>query len=865
MLKNLTLLLLASFMTPAATNMVESFNRASEPQFVLNEDENPNVLNGYTYTDVTSTENHELYRTYDTDELTPAAVRQFYAPSGYVFNLGPEQWQIEEMLDQMIFFDANFKFVEVMVAYKLSGSTVTIYRTLMPGVAPDTSVDVIRDYFVGILMNDFSKTQLFKIENAVSEFAITPVIDIRFSRDGGNPTTHLTFNGKPVYTKPFDPSDFIFVAVSYVRVDYARPGHMILSCSIQNDFFYEAPNYNENGWHTDTTSENGEEGEFYADYTFSIFALNDLPLALDLLPRKMVEVTIPEDDFPVKVVIKFSSDHEEYEFESKTTVLSDPNTSILIDGYADRSAVERGSEHTFDLFLDNFDFSKITKVDIDSSLIPYRLNDIDRGHDLYDNPVLPPVSEGKEGHYYYIPSENEINLYNENRTDELNEMPAEGQYFIFKNNEFKEYEGEQILKGKYDPAEGIGEDLNPLDLLTKDMSAPFNGSWNININDTDVSANEVHHHVDNYYQKLDVFSKGSTEDAIILNVPDNTNIVLGGRELEVIPTITTASGEVGEYYFEYELDRNGVINVTEGENGKLTIEPLHAGLVNLTIDVESSLFPRMSKTINIRVFDSIYDVAKIEVTDEFHKAGQNVDVAINARGFTNFQNIDVTWKVTDKKGNALPKNKIDKHSDATMTLVSPDTGDYTISASIDGIELQSITVQVRYVDMNNFLRINIWWIFVITMGFVVLVVFFFTVTKRSKSTVDRIERVYGVYCQCISNDSLSEPELKRIKREITKCLHHCEDLNIDAFNQYEKSTRYLRKSLMDTKVLMEKYNELSPEEKGVLYENLNRDLGKALNVAKEIEAAKNMSEQYHSQANRQNFEVDKDAKKEKKK
>lgn len=139
-------------------------------------------------------------------------------------------------------------------------------------------------------------------------------------------------------------------------------------------------------------------------------------------------------------------------------------------------------------------------------------------------------------------------------------------------------------------------------------------------------------------------------------------------------------------------------------------------------------------------------------------------------------------------------------------------------------------------------------------------IFFFIVTKRSKSTVDRIERVYGVYCQCIANDTLTEPELKRIKREIIKCLHHCEDLNIDAFNQYEKSTRYLRKSLMDTKVLMEKYNDLTPEQKSVLYENLNRDLGKALNVAKEIEAAKNMSEQYHSQANRQNFEVIKEDK-----
>ena len=108
-------------------------------------------------------------------------------------------------------------------------------------------------------------------------------------------------------------------------------------------------------------------------------------------------------------------------------------------------------------------------------------------------------------------------------------------------------------------------------------------------------------------------------------------------------------------------------------------------------------------------------------------------------------------------------------------------------------------------------------------------VFFATVTKRSKSTVDRIERVYGVYCQCISNDSLSKEELVRIKREIIRCLHHCEDLNIDAFNQYEKATRYLRKSLGDVKTLMNNYDTLSEGDKSVMYERLNADLGKALN------------------------------------
>ena len=370
--------------------------------------------------------------------------------------------------------------------------------------------------------------------------------------------------------------------------------------------------------------------------------------------------------------------------------------------------------------------------------------------------------------------------------------------------------------------------------------------------------------VSQHTQTLVTFSDDKTQDSIELSIPDSTNLVLGAGDVTVIPTITTASGLTDEYFFDYQVSRNGIVNIAQDVDDKFIIEPVHTGLITLTVGVESSLFPRMEKVISIRVLDAIYDASKIEVADEFHKAGQDIEVALNIRGFTSFQNLDIKWTVTNKKDEEVPQAKIDAHKDATMTLLNPDSDDYTIKAYHEDILLDTLTIQVRYVDMNKFLRTNIWWIVVITLGFVFVVVFLSTITKRGKTTVQRIERVYGVYCQCISNDTLSESELKRIKKEITTCLHHLEDLNIDAFNQYEKATRYLRKSLADTKVLMAKYNELSPEEKGVLYEKLNSDLGKALNVAKEIEEAKTMSEQYHSQANRHNYESIEPEKKDKK-
>jgi hypothetical protein len=115
--------------------------------------------------------------------------------------------------------------------------------------------------------------------------------------------------------------------------------------------------------------------------------------------------------------------------------------------------------------------------------------------------------------------------------------------------------------------------------------------------------------------------------------------------------------------------------------------------------------------------------------------------------------------------------------------------------------------------------------------------------------------VYQVFCQCLSDDKLTKEELIKIRKEITRCMHRCEDLNIDALNQYEKAIRYLRKSLFDTKQLINKYDTISITDRGVYTDQLDKDLAKALNVAKEIENAKDLIEQNHFNANRHNFEV----------
>ena len=349
-------------------------------------------------------------------------------------------------------------------------------------------------------------------------------------------------------------------------------------------------------------------------------------------------------------------------------------------------------------------------------------------------------------------------------------------------------------------------------------------------------------------------SVDTTDDEIVLNVPDSINLLSSGDALDIIASVSNYDENI-EYYFDYAVSKENIISINETEDGKLTVSPLNSGTVNLTVTVNYEPNHKLTKTINVRVLDAIYDVSSIQVPDEFHYAGKDLNCAINIRGFTGFQNLNVEWVVTNKKGEVLPEEQVIDNGDATITIVAPDSDDYTISASYDGIQLDTVIVKVRYVDMNKFLRINIWWIFLITMGFVALLIFLKTIMRRSKTTVENIERVYQVYCQCLSDDKLTKEELMTIKKAITKCLHRCEDLNIDALNQYEKATRYLRKSLFDVKTLIDNYDTTSPADRGVYTDRLDKDLSKALNVAKEIENAKGLIENYHTQANRQNFEV----------
>ena len=475
---------------------------------------------------------------------------------------------------------------------------------------------------------------------------------------------------------------------------------------------------------------------------------------------------------------------------------------------------------------------------------------------VFNSRPLPEV--GEEGIIYYIASSDEVRLHHQGRDAEFLDKPHGGQYAIINplTGRFSNFEGIELFK--FDSSEYLGEE-DLLSLAKGTKAIEYIGDWTITLKARIIS-NHYEYGTLKKVQRLEVSTRDKSGDYIVLKssltndeLPDETNLLNGGDKLEIIPTIPSYQEGI-KYYYSYEVEKDGIVEVEEKENGKLLLTTLNPGVTSITFKVECELFSTITKTISIRVLDAIYDVAKIAVPNEFHYAGKDLTASISIRGFTKIQNIDVSWEVTNKKGEKLDAKKMNVKRDATVTLLKTDSDDYTFVAYYEGVKLDKLTVQVRYTDLNKFLRVNVWWIFLITLSFLAFVIFINRIMSRGKTTVEHIEKAYQVFCQCVSDDKLTLLELKTIKKSISKCLHRCEDLNIEALNQYEKAIRYLRKSVSDCNSLIKRWDNITIEDKTVFIERLNADLNKALNVAKEIENAKEIIEQYHEKANRQNYE-----------
>ena len=807
----------------------------------------------YTYTDFDA--NGTIIRTFDTHYFAPTVIQTFCKPAGYVFTLSTDEPRLNALLDQADKVGFEYDYINFEFKYVTFGSEVYVTSdNYWPNIDdPYEARLAIRDR----MRITTDGLQLLKVEEVIVPTDICMLFVFSFGTEE-NGWYEFRCYGDTIHIEPFDATDFITPSIRYYEEADRGEFRINIDAIVPDDFFNEYPNYNQFGFKTDTTNGVYVDTEDYTCvYDLTLVGYDSIPLGF-FNSDKDLELTYPDNPIPVKIKMEFVSGSQRYVYYSKDFIIGNPNLSVTIDGDVGRTSVQKNNDHVYSFHIDNFDFEKLEYLDCYIGAYPLRITD-EQLVTFIDDSNFP--ENGEVGRIYYSPSDNEKGLIQSGNMTAFYEMDAEGTYYEW-NPELKQFSaiGNIAILNNFFSTWYGDDDFDFNKYLTSIASFPYTGRWRFVVqfwafNDF------VNYHLENSQQTIEVVESGATEEDIIIlkdkdgsEVPNNINLLANAGDFEILPTVSTYNKYVS-YYYDYELSRDGVVELVEDVDGKIIIKPLNAGVVNLTVNCESRLFSTITKTISIRVLDAIYDVAKINVPDEFHYAGQDLTVSVSIRGFTDFQNLNIEWKVTDKEGNVLPAERYRVNKNATLTILNPDSEDYTITAYYEGIELDSVTVQVRYINLNQFLHNNIWWIFIITAAFVALVIFFMTITKRSKTVVQHIEKVYGVFCNCLRDDKLTKEELNRIRKEITKCKRRCEDLNIDALNQYEKATRYLRKSLIDTKELIAKYDTLSPADRDVLTAGLDKDLAKALNVAKEIEQAKDLIETYHTQANRHNYEV----------
>lgn len=828
MFKALLILLSSIFVAPVAVNAANTFKR----------EENPSVetqkalkdISQYTYTEIDSPDGSGMMRIFDTKELTPDISRVFAAPSGYAFLSSISDEQVDTILELWDDVNCDYKLVDLIFRYEYKGSVV--YRDSVPlFLDGNKEYDERREEARQRVKDTINGHVIFKVSNIEEVTTFTPVFDFECYTNTSDVYT-LRFYHDPITVEPFDSTDFFMIRTSIYEHNFKEDTEtrLMVSAELIDGFFCEEPLYNVHGFHTDETTPYFDD-HFFAVYSLELIAYDTVVMAS--FDGGGIEMSYPDEPIPAKARLQFVSKGVSYTYYSKPFTIGDPNISVYVDGYANRSYIQKGSEHRFSLHVDNLIKEKITDCMATVRVAPDKLNDPEYGVECLNKSDLP--LEGDTSKYYYVSSEDMYYMWNE--------VTYEYDYYEI-----------TLLETMYFAGDPESEGVNIDDLLSCTASLPFIGTWRFKVGEVTLTAGELD--IMGYgsdMQTINVIMSNPEDADVTYEVPENINLIAGFGSTEITPLVETEFEDT-TCYFDYSLSKDGIADVELAADGKLTINPLTHGVFTITLGVESQYFPRMTKEISVRVIDTIYDVSKIEIPNEFHYAGKDLTAAINVRGFTKFANLNVQWVVENKKGEQLPAEQIVDNKDATITILKPDTDDYTITAYYDEIELDKLTVQVRYVDLNSFLRMNIWWIFLITIGFVVLVFFFTKITKHGKTTVEHIERVYEVFCKCYSDDKLTKDELNKIKKEITKCVHRCEDLNIDALNQYEKATRYLKKSLADTKTLIKDYDRLSAEERSVLTDRLDKDLAKALNVAKEIESAKDLIESYHMKANRSNYE-----------
>lgn len=538
-----------------------------------------------------------------------------------------------------------------------------------------------------------------------------------------------------------------------------------------------------------------DETQYFENYLIQYFdkdtnIILDTDDAYDITPG--VEFNnVPTKPLTVFALLTFNANGIEYKFYSNEIVIKDIIEGILIDGYNNRDSVGANTKHTLKLNVDH------SNENITSAWLYVSLK----------GTSYEPCNHVCEPEKYWE--------YRSLSTGQYTSVTEDFWEFDFQYKIAGEYQ--LLIQLKYKTDKEYYDNLFELPLVISEIQKEYT----------------------------------PVDKALTFNVQEERiDCIAGGGAIDVSANIASDVLNDGEVpTFVWNVSRLNVVELV-AEKNRVKILPIGSGVVTVTVTCSALAFDGITKSIVINVIDDIYSVSSIAAVDEFHYSGKDLVVWLSVDKYNNIVNFAPEWRVVDKDGEDVPYIN---NGDMTITVLSPKQNDYKVTALYNGIEIDSKIIEVRTVNVDKFVRSNIVWIVLITLGFMIVVLFLKSVLEKKGSLVAKIDKTYKKFEKTDRNSSDIDKKLKGIKLSILTDIDYAKNLNMNALNEYEKTIRYLGKSLADIKELSREKNKLNSQEFSDLYNKLDKDLSKALAVAKEIEDAKNLAEENSLKANKNNI------------
>lgn len=669
---------------------------------------------------------------------------------------------------------------------------VAIYRNINGSkmYSDSTNAWEVNTYdLANYVTNNISSLELYEINEKISDVDVSATIEISL------------YTSIPDYEWSVGMT-LVFEVEPYHVKKYVPGDILSLEAGFYDERIAVRANLDENlfnkkyGFKTDGRVQSEWDEELYFEnYLVQYFdkATNiilDTDDAFDTTPGIELE-SMPTTPLTVFALLTFKAGGVEYKFYSNEVVIKNPVVGLLIDGYNNRESVGKNVSHKLRLNVD------VNYEEITSAWFRVSLQGTD--YEICNNVCEP---ESYWGAYR-----------------------ANMGRFTSVTDEFFEFNFKYDIAGEYD--------------LLIQFRYETNSVWY----DTEFELPILVTEKEEYYTPID--------EALTLNYQEERiDCVAGGDAINLEAFIAEDVLNDGEEpTFEWSLSRLNVVDI-KYEDNKAVVNPIGGGVVNVNVTCYGSAFGSVTKTIVFNVIGDVYAITSLNIPEGFHYSGENLTIGLNIEKYNSLMNFNPEWIVTNSKGEEV--EFIDNH-DCSITLEKPVQDDYTVTVLYNGVEIDSQVIEIRNVNIDKFIQNNIIWIALVTLAFMGVVIFLKVILEKKRSLVSKVEKTYKAFEKIDRNSSTAIKELGKIKFSIIAVDDYARSLNMNALNEYEKTIRYLRKSLDDIKHILRTHNSMTSEEFNQAYDQLSKHLSKAFIVAKEIEDAKDLALKNSYMANENNI------------